>query len=112
MTRDVLSKSLYALVGLTKLHGLDAEPDAYSLVGFLGFVTALSAVAFALVRTPVPKSVPSMIWLLLQVVSICKEYDESGFARESPGAILAATAFGMILYLVFKRTGVNGSDSE
>ena len=110
--RDTLSRSLYVLVGLTRLHGLDSEPSSYGLFGFVILATALSVLALGLVRRPVPRSVPALLFLLLQIVTVSKEYEEAGRATESPAVVLATSILGLVLYAVFRGVDTRGTDDD
>ena len=94
---DTLTKSLYILVGLTRLHGLEST-SPYAAKWFVSITVLLGILTFLLVRLPVPKTVPACLFLLMQIMSIFKEYDDLERVKEAPVLIGCVVLFGMAMY--------------
>lgn len=100
---DTVTKSLYVLVGLARLHGETKEDNPYGQSLFVVLSVILGLLTFALILLPVPKAVPAYLFLLMQIMSICEDYDTKGRVRDAPAAIALVSVFGICLYFASRR---------
>ena len=91
-------------MGLTRLHGLEDENGSpYAIQIFLSIVTILSILTIGLVRLPTTKAVPAYLFLLMQIMGICKEFDNVGRVRDAPFMIFYMVVAGICMYFGSRR---------
>ena len=99
---DTITKSLYTLVGFTRLYGLEGE-SPYASRTFIGLSLILGLLTFYIIRLPVTKAIPAYLFLVMQVMIICKEYDDVERIRDAPVVVLLLTVSAMSLYAISRH---------
>lgn len=102
---DAVSKSLFVLVGLTRLHGVDPSSRPFERSQFALLVGGLAVITMACVSAvPLPQTLTSYFFFVIQVLNICKTYEEQ--QRSVTDILLTITrltVISMTLYFLCRR---------
>lgn len=102
---DAVGKSMFVLVGLTRLHGVEKDAQPFERSQFALLVGTLALITVVCVSTvPLPKTLTSYFFFVIQVLDICKTYEEhQRSALDILFTITRLTVISMVLYFSCRR---------
>ena len=93
-----LAACLYLAVGLVRFHGTKKD-DQLGARSFLFLVAVIALLSLLALYAPVPGAIPSMLFLVMQIVNILKSYHDKGkTARDGLLWIACAVAAGTVAF--------------
>lgn len=101
-----ISKSLFVLVGMTRLHGTNNDDNmprhrvTFFLLNILLVVMCMGLVGFV----PIPDSLTSIFFFVIQIMDICKTYeDHDRNTLHIVATILKLTVISLVIYFLGRK---------